>query len=113
MPRNATIGVRASGSPIIKRGGAPEIVGIAFNKLDLRRGEVWRGDFVTSTNVASLEVRTNLFSINVPRTTFGHFHFDEDLLDVPTIFVRPYSVRVIARNADGAEAEEDVPLRIR
>ncbi len=113
MPPNATLGARANASPVVKHGGDPEIVAMAFNKLDVIRGEIWSGDFVTSTNVASLEVRTNLFSINVPRTTFGHFHYEEDLLDVPSIFVRGYAVRVIARNAAGTEAEEDVPLRIR
>jgi hypothetical protein len=113
MPPNATLGVRARGAPVVKTDGNPEIVAMAFNKLDLRRGEAWSGDFVTSTNAASLEVRTNLFSINVPRTSFGRFHFEEDILDVPSIFVRGYPLRVIARNAQGAEAEEDVPLRIR
>ena len=37
-----------------------------FSSLDVRRGERFSGEFVTSTNVASIEVRTNLFSIDVP-----------------------------------------------
>lgn len=113
VPPNVTLAARATGTPIARSDGAPEIVAVAFNKLDIKRGDVWSGDFVTSTNAASIEVRTNLFSINAPRTTFGHFHFEEDVLDVPSIFVRGYTLRVIARNAAGAEAEEDVPFRIR
>ncbi len=91
----------------------PQIVGMAFNSLDVARGGTWSGDFITSSNVASVEVRSNLFSIDAPRTAFGRFHFDIDVFDVPPIFVRSYAVRVIARNAAGVEAEEDVPFRIR
>ncbi len=60
-----------------------------------------REGFVTTTNVASVEVRTNLFSINVPRVAYGRFAFRLDVLDTPPIFVRPYRLRVIARNSAG------------
>jgi hypothetical protein len=113
-PANLTLGARASGTVALAASdAAPKIVGMAFNTLDIARGGAWSGDFVTSTNVASLEVRSNLFSIDVPRRTFGRFHFDVDVFDLPPIFVRSYAVRVIARNSAGRQAEEDVPLRIR
>jgi len=114
LPANALVGARAPGSvEAASTGAAPRIVGMAFNSLDLARGSTWSGDFVTSSNVASLEVRSNLFSLNVPRTAFGRFHFDVDVYDLPPIFIRSYAVRIIARNTAGAEAEEDVPFRIR
>lgn len=91
----------------------PEIVRVWFNSTDLNRGRVWRGDIVTSSNVASVEVRTNLFSISAARTDFGHFHFRDDVFDVPSIFIRAYNLRVIARNTAGREAEVDLPFRIR
>jgi hypothetical protein len=72
----------------------------------------WSGTFVTSTNVASVEVRTNLFSIDVPRTRIGRFAFSLDILDVPPTFLRGYRLRVIARNSAGLQSEEDVPLSI-
>lgn len=86
---------------------------MAFSSLDVARGGTWSGDFTTSSNVASLEVRSSLFSIDAPRTAYGRFHFAVDVFDVPPIFIRAYAVRVIARNAAGVEAEEDVPFRIR
>jgi hypothetical protein len=114
LPSNATIGARAFGAVASPPAGAPpKIVGMAFSSLDVVRGSVWSGDFTTSTNVASLEVRSNLFSINVPRTTFGRFRFAVDVYDLPPIFIRGYALRVIARNTAGVEAEEDVPFRIR
>lgn len=84
-----------------------------FSSLEVRRGERWWGRFVTGTNVASIEVRTNLFSINVPHLSPGVFAFSLDVLDVPPIFVRTYNLRVIARNSPGVEYEEDMPFQIR
>ena len=84
-----------------------------FSSLDVSRGEHWSGAIVTGTNVASVEVRTNLFSINVPKQAPGIFGFDLNVLDTPPIFLRPYLLRVIARNSAGAEYEEDLPFRIR
>jgi hypothetical protein len=84
-----------------------------FSAPVVQRGQNWSGEIVTPTNVASVEVRTSLFSIDVPRKDYGHFAFQVHVLDVPPIFIRAYEVRVIARNSAGAEAEEDFPLRIR
>ena len=91
----------------------PDIVKMHFSSLDVRRGETWSGDFVTGTNVASVEVRTNLFSIDVPRTAYGRFHFELKVLDAPQIFVRSYRLRVIARNSAGIEFEQDLPFELR
>lgn len=84
-----------------------------FSSLNIRRGQRWAGAFVTGTNVASIEVRTNLFSINVPRRSPGRFAFVLNVLDTPPIFVRAYRLRVIARNSAGRTYEEDLPFRLR
>lgn len=84
-----------------------------FSSLDARPGTVWDGDIVTSTNTASLEFVTNLFDFSPPRRRPGHFHFHFRLIDVPALFVRPYVLRVIARNAAGEARQIDVPFHIR
>jgi len=113
-PPNVAIGPAALPAPRIEsNGAAPAILGMRFSSLDVRRGESWSGAVVTPTNVASVEVRTNLFSINVPKRAPGRFSFTVDVLDTPPIFVRYYRLRVIARNSAGAEYEEDLPFRIR
>lgn len=94
-------------------GASPTIVAMRFSTLDVARGTTWSGEFVTGTNVASVEVRSSLFSIDVPRTDFGRFAYTLNVLDVPPIFIRSYRLRVIARNSAGTEFEEDLPLRIR
>ena len=84
-----------------------------FSSLSVARGSRWSGDFVTGSSVASVEVRTNLFSIDAPRRGIGRFGFDLDVLDAPPIFIRKYRLRVIARNSAGLEVEQDLPFEIR
>jgi hypothetical protein len=91
----------------------PHIQAMHFSSLDVARGTTWSGAFVTTTNVASVEVRTNLFSIDVPRSAFGRFAFTLDVFDTPPIFVRAYRLRVLARNSAGTIDEQDLPFRIR
>jgi hypothetical protein len=114
IPPNAAVGLTVLPSPRVEPNGAPPgILGMRFSSLDVRRGERWSGAFVTGTNVASIEVRTNLFSINVPHRSPGRFAFLLNVLDTPPIFVRAYRLRVIARNSAGSTFEEDLPFRIR
>ncbi len=114
-PANVVIGSGAAlPTPRVEPNDAPpKILGMHLSSLDVRRGDRWWGEFVTGTNVASVEVRTNLFSINVPHLHPGRFAFTLDVLDTPAIFVRAYRLRVIARNSGGDADEEDLPFRIR
>jgi hypothetical protein len=113
-PENVTVGTaRLPAPPTEPNDAPPQILAAEFSALDVRRGQHWSGAFVTGTNVASLEVRTNLFSINVPKRAPGRFTFTLDVLDTPPIFVRRYRLRVIARNSAGTAYEEDVPFDLR
>ena len=116
IPDGVSVGPSAAplpAPPVRGNDAAPVIVASHFSSLDLTRPSQWSGEFITSTNVASLEVRSNLFSINVPRKAFGRFAFTLDVLDVPPIFIRSYRLEIIARNSAGEETELDLPLRIR
>lgn len=116
MPANVRVGGAEPPlviAPVLRSDAPAQIEWIWFNSLDVARGHRWSGKIETSSNVASVEVRSNLFSITANRVNFGRFRFATDVVDVPSIFIRRYNVRVIARNAAGAEAEVDVPFRIR
>ncbi len=118
LPGNVTTSdVRAAKSfpiPMSAPDASPQIVHVAYVPSVTRGpGARFSGTVWASSNVASLEVRTNLFSINARKTGVGIFRFGADVYDLPPIFVRPYRLRVIARTAAGVEAEEDLPFRIR
>jgi len=113
LPRDASVGAAPFALPspeILGNDAPPRMLAMHFSSLDLRRGTTWSGSFVTSTNTASVEVRTNLFSIDVPRTAFGVFAFKLALFDWPPIFTRSYALRVIARNSAGVRSEQELPL---
>lgn len=116
MPPNAYVGERlptAWPTPRIAEAAAPpQIQAMRFSSLDVKLGNDWSGEFVASSNTASIEVATNLFSFSVPRPRTGDFRFRFHLLDVPAFFVRAYPLRVIARNTAGAQTVEVVPFRI-
>jgi cytochrome oxidase Cu insertion factor (SCO1/SenC/PrrC family) len=90
----------------------PEIEAMRFSSLDARAGTEWDGDIVTSTNTASLEIGTNLFDFSAPRAQPGRFYFRFHVIDVPELFVRPFTLHVIARNTAGEVREADLPFRI-
>jgi hypothetical protein len=113
-PANVAVGLTTLPAPRVEPNGAPPLIlGMRFSSLDVARGQRWSAAIVTGTNVASVEVRTNLFSINVPKRAPGRFSFVLDVLDTPPIFVRAYRLRVIARNSAGTKYEENLPFRIR
>lgn len=113
-PANVALGLAPLPSPRVEPNDAPpRILGMRFSSLDVVRGQWWSASFIAGTNVASIEVRTNLFSINVPKDGPGRFSFLLDVLDTPPIFVRHYRLRVIARNSAGQEYEENMPFEIR
>jgi len=116
LPANASVGhmPRAWPSPRVATPIAqPQIVAMYFSALSVPRGTTWRAAFVTTTNVASMEVRTNLFAIDVPKVGAGRFAFSLEVYDTPPIFLRKYRLRIIARNAEGELVEEDAPFEIR
>jgi hypothetical protein len=116
VPQNVTVGAdrgRTPAPPVRASAALPAIVAIHFDSLEIARPSTWSGSIVASTNTASVEIRTNLFSIVANRKGFGRFAFAVDVYDLPSIFLRDYRLRVIARNAAGAVAEEDLPLRLR
>lgn len=115
MPKNVTVAQNGTlPAPQTAANNAPPVILAAdFSSLDIKRPVVWSGTIVTTTNVASVELKTNQFSISVPRDAFGHFHFNLNVYDVPPEFVRSYVLRIIARNSAGTEQEEDVPMQIR
>jgi hypothetical protein len=91
----------------------PRIQALWMNETTIHVGDVWKGHVVTSTNVASVELRTESFSFVADRPSFGIFDFSQRVLDVIPQYRRAYLLHVIARNTGGSVAERLVPITIR
>jgi hypothetical protein len=91
----------------------PQILALWMNETSIPSGSDWYGRAVTSTNVASLEIRTESFSFVAERPAFGIFRFRQHVLDMVPYYKRPYTLHVIARNAAGEREEWLVPIEFR
>ena len=91
----------------------PQIVAYNLSTTILYAGETVTGSVVTSTNVASVELRIEPFSLNLPRTDYGQFGIAFQVPDIPWMVRRgAYTLRLIARNAAGDATEIDVPVTL-
>lgn len=100
-------------APYAKPGDPPQIERVWLSGNKLLPGGSIDGKIVTTTNVASLEIRTVVFSVNAVRLDFGQFHFHLHILDVPGISRgRSYDMQFIARNAAGVENVQTTPLEM-
>ncbi|HEY5341943.1 MAG TPA: hypothetical protein VIK27_13020 [Candidatus Aquilonibacter sp.] len=90
----------------------PRILSLWLSSTQIVPGRNWYGRIATTTNVASLEVRTESFSFNARRVAFGQFVFDQHVLDIVPQYKRPYTLLVIARNAAGVEDARTIAIRL-
>lgn len=97
-------------TPEVARSGPPHLQSLWMNETNIPTGSDWIGRAVTSTNVASLEVRTESFSFVAERTGFGQFQFKQHVLDMVPQYKRAYTLQIIARNAAGDEDSVLVPI---
>ena len=90
----------------------PRILALWLSSDRIVPGRDWSGRIATTTNVASVEVRTESFSFNATRVDYGQFVFRQHVLDIVPQYKRPYVLEVIARNAAGVETERDIPIAL-
>jgi hypothetical protein len=92
-------------------GAPPRILTVYLNETAIATGTHWIGRIATTTNVASLEVRTESFQFLADRTAYGEFRFDQHVLDMLPQYRRDYVLQLIARNANGDADQRFVNIR--
>jgi hypothetical protein len=91
----------------------PRILAFQTNETTIAPGSEWTGRIATTTNVASVEIRTESFSFNATRIAYGQFVFSQNVLDIVPQYKRAYTLHVIARNAAGTQDVRLVPIVLR
>lgn len=100
-------------APVAAPGAKPRIVRIWMSSLRIYAGMWLDGEIVTSTNVASFEIRTAAFSINADHVGPGRFAFQTHVLELPPLArLRRLDLSFIARNAAGRETTEYASVTI-
>jgi len=71
------------------------------------------GTVLTSSNVASVQVRIGTLAIDVPKTGVGAFALDYRVPWVPFFFYGRYNLQVIASNSRGDRTVREIPITVR
>lgn len=91
----------------------PQIVDLRISSTVFQSGDTVSGSVITSTNVASVELRLAGYSIPVPRTDYGVFAMTYQVPRVPFFAKHGYTLQVIARNTKGDQTERDLQVTLR
>jgi hypothetical protein len=99
-------------APLAAPDAAPRIVSVWLSKSEFAPGERIAGRVVTTTNVASLEIRVEGYGRVIPRTDFGRFEGSVAVPPLPSFLHRAFTLQILARNAAGLAAKTTVPIRV-
>jgi len=88
-------------------------VSVSVSQRTMHPGQTISGTVLTSSNVASVEVRIATYSIDMQKVGVGRFAMAYTVPNVPVFFRGNYTMQVIARNSAGDQASRGIPITIR
>lgn len=90
----------------------PQIVDVEINSTNVGSGDTLWGKVLTSSNVASVEVRVANVGVGLNKVGVGRFTLAYRLGSIPFFVHGTYPMHIIARNSRGDKAERTLPLTI-
>jgi hypothetical protein len=91
----------------------PQILSVAISETTVHSGDTVSGTVLTTSNVASVEVRVASFGRGLSKAGVGRFTLTYPVGNLPFFVRGTYAMRVIARNTAGASTETSVPITVR
>lgn len=79
----------------------------------MHSGDTVSGMVVTSSNVASVEVRVDSYGMTLSKVGVGRFALQYTLGALPFFVHGTYQMKIIARNARGDTAQQSLPITVR
>lgn len=92
---------------------APQILWVGLSSTTPHAGDTLAITVLTSSNVASVELRVGGYGSGMTKTDVGHFELSSQVPRLPFFMSHSLKLQVIARNTAGVAAEQDVPLQVR
>jgi hypothetical protein len=90
----------------------PQIYAVQVNTTNVGSGDTLWGKVLTSSNVASVEVRVATYGFGLQKVGVGRFALSYRLGSIPFFAHGTYPMRIIARNTRGDTAERTLSLTI-
>jgi hypothetical protein len=91
----------------------PQILSVAISETTVHSGDTVSGTVLTTSNVASVEVRVATFGRGLSKAGVGRFTLTYPVGNLPFFVRGTYAMHVIARNTAGASTETSVPITVR
>jgi hypothetical protein len=92
---------------------APQILWIRLSSTTPHAGDALDVTVLTSSNVASVELRVGGYGESMPKTDVGHFEMTSTVPRLPFFMSHNLTLQIIARNTAGAAVQQNVPLQVR
>jgi hypothetical protein len=99
--------------PRLPADAPPQILSVAISETTVHSGDTVSGTVLTTSNVASVEVRVASFGLGLSKTGVGRFSLTYPVGNLPFFIRGTYAMRVIARNTAGTSTETSVPITVR
>lgn len=90
----------------------PQILWIGLSSTTPRAGDTLAVTVVTSSNVASVELRVGGYGTSMTKTDVGLFESASQVPSVPFFMSHSFTLQIIVRNTGGVAVEQDVPLQV-
>ena len=91
----------------------PRILSIDFDPHVVHPGQTISGTVLTTSNVASVEVRIAGYGATMSKDGPGQFSLRYTIGQLPFFLYRTYTMTIVARNTRGDAATQSVPITIR
>ena len=91
----------------------PQILWIQLSSTTPRAGDTLSVIVLTSSNVASVELRVAGYGASLPKTDVGRFEGTSTVPRLPFFINHNLTMQIIARNTAGVAIEKDFPFQVR
>jgi hypothetical protein len=91
----------------------PQILWIALSSTVPHAGDTLTVTVLTSSNVASVELRVGGYGSGMTKTEAGHFQLASTVPKLQIFMNHSLTLEIIARNTAGAAVQQSVALHVR
>lgn len=91
---------------------SPQILWVGISSTTPNQGDVISGTVLTSSNVASVELRVGGYSLSATKTDVGRFDWTFTVPHLPFYAPHNFVLQIIARNTPGVAATTGVQISV-
>jgi hypothetical protein len=91
----------------------PQILWVQLSSTTPQAGDTLTVTVLTSSNVASVELRVGGYGSAMQKVDVGHFESASTVPRLPFFIGHNLTLQIIARNTAGVAVQQSVPLQVR